>query len=211
MLFSKGQLSILLMEPIFNWYYKYANIGITNEFQHEFNTLAESVTDLQSLQSSKIYYLEDDVVRKHCPAFIQHLNSIGLGPILCGAGIIIVYPGSAFPIHIDHEHDITQQVGLNFPVRNCDNSFTVWYQNVTKGKHLDKQISGNTYTDQICEFEGETPIEVARCELTGPVWINTGLPHTAESLNPGLRISVSFRFYKKILKLLENENIINWR
>lgn len=197
------------MEPVFNWYYKYADVGITNEFQHEFNTLVKSTIDLESIISSKIYFFKDDAVRKHCPKFVQHLDSLGIGNILCGVGIIIVYPGTKFPIHVDHEEDIKQQVGLNFPVQNCDNSFTVWYQNVTKNKNLNKEISGDTYTDQICEFTSDNPVEVARCELTRPVWINTGLPHTAESRNPSLRISASFRFNKEILDLLKNENFIS--
>jgi hypothetical protein len=197
------------MEPVFTWYYKYASIGITNEYQTEFNTLVESTVDLQLIQSSKIYYFGDNAVRQYCPGFVKHLELIGIGDILCGVGIIIVYPGSMFPVHVDHEHDISQQVGLNFPVRNCNNSFTVWYQNVTKSKNLDKQISGNMYTDQICEFAGPAAAEVARCELTGPVWINSGLPHTAESLNPNIRISASFRFNKEILELLKNENFIS--
>lgn len=197
------------MNPVFDWYYKYADIGITNEYQHEFNTMVESIIDLESIITSKIYFYKDDVVKQYCPEFVKHLDSIGIGNILCGVGIIVVYPGTKFPIHVDHEQDIKQQVGLNFPVRNCEHSYTVWYQNVTKIKNLDKQISGDMYTDQISQFDGLDPVEVARCELTRPVWINAGLPHAAESLNSQLRISASFRFNKEILELLKNENFIN--
>jgi len=198
------------MKPVFDWYYKYADVGITDEYQQEFNLLVDSIIDIESIITSKIYFFKDDIIKRYCPSFVDHLNTLGIGDLLCGVGIIIVYPGSKFPIHVDHEEDITQQVGLNFPVRNCDNSFTVWYQNVTKIKNLDKQISGDKYTDHICQFDGNNPVEVARCELTKPVWINSGLPHTAESQNPNLRISASFRFHKEIIELLKNENFISW-
>lgn len=197
------------MKAFFNWHYKYADIGITDEFQHEFNVMVESMINLQQLVSSKIYFFKEDVVKKYCPGFVKHLDSINIGNLLCGVGIIIVYPGTKFPIHVDHEEDIKQQIGLNFPVRNCENSFTVWYKNVEKIKNLDKQVSGDSYTDCISEFSSHNPIEVARCELLTPVWINSGLPHTAESQNPGLRISASFRFHKEILELLKNENFIS--
>lgn len=197
------------MKAFFNWHYKYADIGITNEYQLEFQTMTNSLVEIESITTSKIYYFKEDKIKKYCPEFVKHLNLINIGNLLCGVGIIIVYPGTKFPIHVDHEEDITQQVGLNVPVQNCNNSFTVWYQNVNKTKYPDKEISGNMYTDQICQFDGDNPIEVARCELTKPVWINTGLPHTAESQNPGLRISASFRFHKEILELLKNENFIS--
>jgi hypothetical protein len=197
------------MEPVFKWHYKYASIGAQNEFKSEFYAMVKKLIDLKSINSSKIFYYREDVIKDHCPVFYKHLESIYLDTLLCGAGIIIVYPGQKFPIHVDHDYQLNQQVGLNFPVLNCENSYTVWYENVTKKSNLNKNVSGNSYTDQIQEYDGDDPVEVARCESIRPIWINSGLPHAAESHNPNMRITMSVRFHKEILEMLKNEDFVS--
>lgn len=99
--------------------------------------------------------------------------------------------------HVDSQANC---LALNFPIQNCDNSYTEFYKIpensliITKqnGEVLSKSIVSNSF--------GEC---VAKYHLKNAVLINTHQPHKVVCLNPNHRICLSFRFTKDPWHLID--------
>ena len=192
---------------IFVWYFKYANVGLDKPdvYKEELYTLAKKLVNIEELTMSKFYsFYENNFLETYCPEFYKHLDKKRLAKFIKGFILIIAFPGNQLPIHIDDNIDDVNQIGLNFPVCNCEDSYTVWYKNLGPAEFLNPEYSGNVNTfHQAPQWNTLEADEITRVEITKPVWINSGVPHTALSFNPGIRIAISLRFdtlFQKILK-----------
>jgi hypothetical protein len=197
-------------DQVFDWYYKYANVGLdqTEIYNAELNNLVENLIDIESLTASKFYsFYENSFLETYCPEFYKHLAKKQLTKFFKGFILIIAFPGNQLPIHIDDNKDNVNQIGLNLPVRNCENSYTVWYKNLGPAEFLDPDYSGNVDTfNQAPQWNTIDAEEITRVEITKPLWINSGVPHTAVSYNSGIRIAISLRFDTLLQKILKKSN-----
>ena len=94
------------------------------------------------------------------------------------------------PPHIDSQDN---SLALNFPIQNCENSYTEFYQipkdslMIAKrnGEVLSKSIISNSFGECVTKYY-----------LNSAVLINTHQPHKVVCLDHEQRICISFRFVK---------------
>jgi len=159
-----------------------------NDFDNilkEFN----SVLDLYSLNNQnyfnhidKVSFLNDcKTVKKYFEDnFIEIYN----------IAIIEIPPNSKSNLHIDTQ---INNLALNFPILNCDNSYTSLYKinrGVPKIVKMENGLTNLSFNN--CDFT-----EIDRFYLKNKaVLFNTKIPHRVFNLSDKPRIAVSFRFVK---------------
>lgn len=143
------------------------------------------------------------MIRDYCPALMDELKRLQLYDRFLGINFIVAssVPGTMkYAIHVDSvgRHvigEVQTHLGLNFPVLNCNKSFTVWYD-VENGLFCPVEIPQENLEQKI-SFELpklDDAVEIGRCDSTIPHWINTGIPHQPEVNHSYLRVNASVRF-----------------
>jgi hypothetical protein len=125
-----------------------------------------------------------------CPTLIQELQRLELLDNFLNVCFISVDANKEFPPHID-----TDDVGLNIPLYNCDNTYTVWYD----AKILDQPVPDDyvigTEDAKLARIVDEkNAVEIVRVEANRPLWINTNVAHRPETHHDKLRMAASIRF-----------------
>lgn len=92
--------------------------------------------------------------------------------------------------HIDLMDD-ERNIALNFPIKNCDNTYTTMYK-LKKGDQIDITLpDGTAYSKFSDDSEFE---EVETFYLKKPTFFNTGIPHQVFNNTDDVRLSLSIRF-----------------
>jgi hypothetical protein len=104
--------------------------------------------------------------------------------------IVEIPPHTIGDVHIDTQKNT---LALNFPVVNCDNSYTSLYKINSGVAKMIKMTNGLTHISfNKCDFT-----EIDRFYLKeNAVLFNTKIPHNVINLSDKLRIAVSFRFVR---------------
>jgi len=160
--------------------------------------LNKIVTELRNYVSSLIISEENAFSRinyvtllAQCPELSAFLNSAGL--VTTVAGIIRSHPSQvASNPHID---SFPQELAINFPVQDCENSTTKFYQPYTNDgspptlvcRQHPNGIEYYHYVDVNWRLLGSIT-------LSGPTLLNIKVPHKVEHYGQLTRISLSLRF-----------------
>jgi hypothetical protein len=93
--------------------------------------------------------------------------------------------------HIDVMPDGTGNIALNFPIENCDNTYTLMYELVKGEKIINSLPDGTLYSkfSDNSEFK-----EVSKFYLNNPTFFNTSVPHKVINNTDANRLSLSIRF-----------------
>jgi hypothetical protein len=109
------------------------------------------------------------------------------------AGFMCTPPGGQGPIHIDGSQQWAKYWVLNLPVYNCDNTAMIWW-------HSDAEPEVRVY-DEIYKnspvryYDPAKCVEVERCSLIQPTWVNVSVPHSVENVaNTSTRMILTMRF-----------------
>jgi hypothetical protein len=105
-------------------------------------------------------------------------------------GFISVDTSKEFPPHID-----TLDVGLNIPLYNCDNTYTVWYDAKILDQPFPDHVIGTEVVKAARIVDKKNAVEIDRVEANRPLWINTNVAHKPESHHDKLRMVASIRFW----------------
>ena len=124
-----------------------------------------------------------------CPALVQELSRLKLLPCFSWIGFISVHASKEFPPHVD-----TMDVGLNIPLYNCDNTFTVWYDTKILEQPLPEYVIGTRLVSYAKQANKINALEIGRVEANRPLWINTNVAHRPETHHDKLRMAASIRF-----------------
>jgi hypothetical protein len=145
---------------------------------HVLNNLPANKNNFNHLDSIKLL--------KDCPLMSTWMIENSL--ILRKIAIITVNAKSTGSIHTDTQQNF---LALNFPILNCEDTYTGLYR-VTQGEpKIVTMTNGLTYsTFDNCEFE-----EITRYNITdSAVLFNTKIPHRVNNPTESMRIAISFRF-----------------
>ena len=105
-------------------------------------------------------------------------------------GFVSVDASKEFPPHID-----TLDVGLNIPLSNCDDTFTVWYDAKILDQSFPKHVIGSPLVENARIVDKKNAVEIGRVESNRPLWLNTNVAHRPETHHDKLRMAASIRFY----------------
>lgn len=125
-----------------------------------------------------------------CPALIQELQRLKLLDIFYWVGFVSVDASKEFPPHID-----TLDVGLNIPLFNCDDTYTVWYDAKILDQGFPDHVIGSPLVEKARIVDKKNAVEIGRVEANRPLWLNTNVAHRPETHHDKLRMAASIRFY----------------
>jgi hypothetical protein len=125
-----------------------------------------------------------------CPTLIQELQRLELLDNFFNVCFISVDASKEFPPHID-----TDDVGLNIPLYNCDNTYTVWYDAKILDQPVPDHVIGTLHVKAARIVDEKNAVEIVRVEANRPLWINTNVAHRPETHHNKLRMAASIRFY----------------
>ncbi len=153
---------------------------------------------------SQFINVEDlDLIKQVCPTLISELKRLGLYDLLFMISIITVRPGSYFPIHVDYPDPRRLSFGLNIPVLNCTDSYTIWYDTkVLPYQYLPSYIVTSPLVSVAQPCDEDNAVEIDRVECSVPSWINNHIPHRPHCEHNKFRINSSLRFTNKIYEMI---------
>jgi len=125
-----------------------------------------------------------------CPALIQELQRLKLLDNFYWVGFVSVDASKEFPPHID-----TLDVGLNIPLFNCDDTYTVWYDAKILDQGFPDHVIGSPLVEKARIVDKKNAVEIGRVEANRPLWPNTNVAHRPETHHDKLRMAASIRFY----------------
>lgn len=148
-------------------------------------------------------HMDSAKLLKDCPLMTKWIieNSLMLRKI----AVITINPNSVGSIHTDTQQN---SLALNFPILNCENTYTGLYKVIHGEPKIMTMTNGLTYnTFDNCEFE-----EIDRYNIVdSAILFNTKIPHRVNNPTDTTRIAVSFRFdpdpWNLIDPISQNENI----
>lgn len=138
-------------------------------------------------KKSFFYFQDLEKVQQHVPLLFETFSKMGLPVINYVAVTHVIAETEHQAPHIDN---VPQNVRINFPIENCDGTYTVFYKNSKLPKTGINQ-NGVPYL-RVYLDESE---EMARYELTGPTALMVNIPHIIERTNktdPRISVSVGF-------------------
>ena len=134
--------------------------------------------------------LERKNIFDRCPVLIQELQRLELLDTFYWIGFVSVDASKEFPPHID-----TLDVGLNIPLYNCDNTYTVWYDAKILDQPFPDHVIGTEVVKAARIVDKKNAVEIDRVEANRPLWLNTNVAHRPETHHEKLRMAASIRFY----------------
>jgi hypothetical protein len=135
-----------------------------------------------------------------CPSFLSWLIENKLRPTY--AYYVLVKSKQTTPLHIDaQENDLS----INFPIENCDNTWTTMYE--VDSPLVYKVIYPGGVKRHWWEWEDSDPkkTEICRCYVTGPLIFNTKIPHQVNNPTDTDRVSFICRFQQDPWFLIKHD------
>jgi hypothetical protein len=111
------------------------------------------------------------------------MERLGLLEHVMSIATVVVDPAfnNRLPIHIDSG---VPEWSFNIPLRNCNGTYTTWYQPKTHAKSMSKEGPGHGYD----EYDPADCEEIGRLEMTHPHIVNVKVPHTV--INPTNKVRI---------------------
>lgn len=194
-----------------SWTYRHTGVdsvklpAIYRELRHLWDFLRE---DTPVLKSRFFFAPFDDIFKRICKTLCLELRRLDLYDYCTGLGYFAIPPGKMTAIHIDQGYNYV----LNFPVINCNNSYTVWYNEVEEvpvtpvNSYLDDDtiLYKGHRTEEVAErlvrapyipyFKMDREKEIARVDSNQPLWVNGSIPHRPEVRHLEFRLLATLRF-----------------
>jgi hypothetical protein len=108
------------------------------------------------------------------------------------------------PIHRDYPDQNVVCFGLNIPVKNCQDSFIVWYDAKLSDNKMPSYSLGTEKVGLAITVDEKNVQEIDRMTCDKPYWINNFVPHNGVALHNKTRIMSSIRFTPEINELIKN-------
>jgi hypothetical protein len=194
-----------------SWFYKPIHIENLEEIQKELKIiLYKNFPNLRDAPPQFIYSGREKI-EPFAPLLTEYVKSIGLLDEWYAAHIITTNYHYKFPIHIDDPNWYRNCYGLNIPIMNCEDTYTVWYDteigddscfDTSNPLNVAKLIKSSeppahdlsNWKDNIANWKGVPSTEIARYHMKGPAWINVSIPHAPVSNHKKFRAVISLRF-----------------
>lgn len=168
-------------------YFNHIDVPNWQDIVAQLRTYIYSQSGVPEDAKSFFYFQDVEKVKHAAPLLFETFKEMGLPEINYVAVTHVI-------AETEHQHphsdNVPQAVRINFPIENCNDTYTVFYKNTQLPKHGTNNNGVpylRFYLDQ-CE-------EVARFELTQPTALLVNVPHIIERKNkndPRISVSVGF-------------------
>ena len=183
------------------WLYKPVDVSNTNDIQKEvLDVQATHYSDLFKDRGFCFVYLDKEILKTSAPSYVQMLSDLGLYDRWTSSMIVGTTGKSRLDdsaIHIDTENWQERCYGLNIPLLNCEDSYTVWYD--AKERDTNGYLGDEPYTGWgTARAFSNKATEIGRMPATQPAWINVCVPHRPECDHENTRLVLSTRFWPEV-------------
>jgi hypothetical protein len=197
-----------------SWFYKPIQIDNLEEIQKELVPIIYNKIPNSDISFPKFIIVQRHEIQPVAPIYTNFIRSLGILDKWIYSAIISTNNNvPSFPIHIDSDKWLETCYGLNIPVLNCEESYTVWYNaeieynpnlldltlatyNITQSRMSKKQTSARMAKNET------SATEIARWHMKDPAWINVSIPHRPVSNHSKFRAVLSARFEPELHDLL---------
>jgi hypothetical protein len=180
------------------WYYKPIVVPELDIIQDEVNKFLPTLISKQ--QEIGFYYIKRDQIETLFPCYTAMLEKLGLLDRWTYSAILATEGRKEFPIHVDAIDWENRCFGLNIPILNCENSWTVWYD-----ADIDLSPTTDDYdprnSARFCS--SKNAVELCRMPASTPAWINISKPHRPVTEHNQLRAIISARFSPEVHDILD--------
>jgi len=139
-------------------------------------------------------------IEPYAPLYSKFIESFGILDRWHYSAFITITADYNFPIHVDSLHWQSRCYGLNIPLINCEDTYTVFY---------DAEIETETFFEDTNPInssriikKGAIATEIDRMPASQPAWVNISIPHTPVSLHNKPRAIISARFRPELHDIL---------
>jgi hypothetical protein len=182
-----------------DWLYYPANISpkLVPELSRELLALYHHVANLNGVLNLPGFLISRETEEFHnktCPIVMSMLKQLKIQNFFQYFCFVTNVKDQETHVHVDNVVDF----GLNIPVLNCHDTYTVWYDSEPIGKNVSSGYQLNFEVDVLSCHQSNMK-EIGRCNSTVPHWINVNVPHQPMVMHDQLRINASLRFDNELL------------
>jgi len=183
------------------WLYKKINVPHLADIQKELMLVSTCVIkDIENLIPD-FHYIPRASIDFMLPITKAFLHDLGILDRWKYLALITGNHGSSLPLHVDGTDWVNRAYGLNLPVLNCKDSFTVYYNAEILCPAIDDADDPRASALYCRE---DTAVEIDRIEVSNPYWANVIVPHRPIVTHQLPRILASFRFDPELHDLLND-------
>ena len=200
------------MTTIPSWYHKKANIDalvsqqITKEFQEALPIVYPEFKIENNYLSKGTFHdkIDNDLLRELVPTLSIVLKDMGIYHLWEKTALVAATPKQPVSIHRDGTLNFRRLIALNFPVYNCEDSITSFYEVKEGVDHAESLVlnNGTPYTKM--NINKDDAIEVDTLILSEPTWIRVNVLHSVRMTSQKTRIAASIRFKPEPLEYLNS-------
>lgn len=188
---------IQLTKP--SWYFKPIDVPELTDIQSEIIKILPQLI-LPDAEFA-FFYIEREQIEDAVPSYRAMLSRLNLLDRWTYSAVVATQGEKKFPIHVDSLDWENRCYGLNLPILNCEDSYTVWYDAIMS----DLTPSSSSSDDPRAStrfYDTKTAKEVCRMPATTSAWVNNSIPHCPVTNHTNFRAIISARFGPEVHDLI---------
>lgn len=182
-----------------NWLFKPVSVDNLEAIQVELITiLYKEIPNFDNDRPTFHVTLRENI-EFFAPLYTKFIESFGILDRWTHSAIITTNADYKFPIHVDNLGWEERCYGLNLPLINCEESFTVFYDAIIDPRPMYGK-ENDAATARLIR-KGTIATEIDRFPASQPAWVNTSIPHNPITLHNKPRAVISARFFPEVHEL----------
>lgn len=183
------------------WLYKPIEVNNLAQIQKEILPIILKKIPNFMFAQPDFYRLLPEDIEPFAPSYIEFIKKFGIYERWTMSAVVTTGKGLDYPIHIDSKNWHKICYGLNIPIINCEDTYTVWYDAEIAGP---MHAEGDFRESACIQKENTIAKEIDRWSANKPAWINVSVPHRPVSAHVKPRANLSARFDPELHELLYN-------
>jgi len=198
------------MTTIPTWYHKRADIDLA--MSHQITTELQAALpivypefDLNNKGLIKGTFhdkIDNNLLRELVPTLSTYLKELGIYDIWEKTALIAATPSRSVPVHRDGTPNFKRLFALNFPIYNCEDSLTSFYEVKDGIEKVEKLIPNNGTPYTKFDIDTDDIIKVDSVIVSEPTWLRVSALHSVSMTSDKNRIVASLRFKPEPLDYL---------
>lgn len=182
------------------WLYKKIEVSNLVDIQQELlPILYKTYPDFDN-EPPHFTALQREEIEPYAPLYTSFIESLGILDRWSYCAFVTTNLNKNFPIHVDSLIWQERCYGLNLPLINCDDSYTVFYE--AEIEEMPFINYGDAKFSARVIKRGAKATEIGRLEANNPAWVNTSIPHAPVSNHSRPRAIISARFNPEVHDLV---------
>lgn len=180
-----------------DWFFKSIDVPELVDIQYELTSILPTL--ILPATELTFFYIKRELIQDNVPSYVKLLDRLNVLDRWTYSAIVTTQGNQEFPIHVDALDWETRCYGLNLPILNCEDSYTVWYDAPIDQTPTTYE-SDPRNSARFCNVD--SAVELCRMPATTPAWVNISIPHRPQTYHTNLRAIISARFSPEVHDLI---------